>query len=115
MVDQVDVSKVFYVQAGDAQKLDPPLSESHPFYAVDQPARMSWSRNARLFPYEEDKGGYLPVEGVMKAIVNGLGYDAWVSLELFSHDLGDTDEQLPARYAERAAASWKKMIAALEK
>jgi 4-hydroxyphenylpyruvate dioxygenase len=115
LVSQVDVAKVFYVQAGDAEKLDPPLSESHPFYVADQPARMSWSRNARLFPHEEDKGGYLPIEPVMDAIVNKLGYNGWVSMELFSRELADPDPGLPNRYATRASASWKKMIDAMEK
>jgi 4-hydroxyphenylpyruvate dioxygenase len=114
LVNEVDVSKVFYVQAGDAEKLEPPLSETHPFYAADQPARMSWSRNARLFPYEEDRGGYLPIETVMEAIVNRLGYDGWVSMELFSRELGDLDEHLPAAYAARASASWGKLVAALD-
>ncbi|OAL39637.1 hypothetical protein AYO20_01034 [Fonsecaea nubica] len=114
LIREVNVEKVFYVQAGDAEKLDPPLSQSHPFHAIDQPARMSWSRNARLFPYEEDRGGYLPIEPVMKAIVKGLGYDGWVSMELFSRELSQSDPELPSRYAARASASWKKMIAALK-
>ncbi|OAP65574.1 hypothetical protein AYL99_01546 [Fonsecaea erecta] len=114
LVKELDVEKVFYVQAGDAEKLEPPLSQSHPFHAVDQPARMSWSRNARLFPYEEDRGGYLPIEPVMKGIVEGLGYDGWVSMELFSRELSRPDPELPTRFGARASASWKKMIAALK-
>ncbi|KIY03308.1 uncharacterized protein Z520_01775 [Fonsecaea multimorphosa CBS 102226] len=114
LIKEVDVEKVFYVQAGDAEKLDPPLSPSHPFHSVDQPAKMSWSRNARLFPYEEDRGGYLPIEPVMKAIVDGLCYDGWVSMELFSWELSQPDPELPSRYGARASASWKKMAAALK-
>ncbi|EXJ73829.1 uncharacterized protein A1O5_03591 [Cladophialophora psammophila CBS 110553] len=113
LITEIVVEKVFYVQAGDAEKLDPPLGESHPFYSADQPARMSWSRNARLFPYEEEKGGYLPIEPVIKAIVDELGYDGWVSMELFTHELSQPDAQLPSRYAGRASASWRKMTGAL--
>ncbi|KAJ9603835.1 hypothetical protein H2200_011356 [Cladophialophora chaetospira] len=114
LVNEVDVGKVFYVQAGDAEKVDPPLNEAHPFHAADQPARMSWSRNARLFPYEEDKGGYLPIVPVLEAIVTKLGYGGWLSMELFSRELANRDDDLPSRYAARASASWKKLMVALK-
>jgi 4-hydroxyphenylpyruvate dioxygenase len=56
MIEQLDVKKIFYFQVGDAQLLNPPLSELHPMWARNQKPRMTWARNARLFPFEEDKG-----------------------------------------------------------
>jgi 4-hydroxyphenylpyruvate dioxygenase len=74
MVKTIDVERVFYVQVVDVEKMRSPLVEGHPFYVEGQPARMSWSRNARLFAFEE--GGYLLVLSVLKAIteLEGLGY-----------------------------------------
>jgi 4-hydroxyphenylpyruvate dioxygenase len=110
LVKEVDVKKVFYVQVGDAERLASPLDQDHPFYSEDRPSRMSWSRNARLFAYEEDKGGYLPIELAVRAIVHGLGYRDLISLELFSHDLFESDSDIPLKYASRAAKSWQKMV-----
>ena len=57
LVKEVDVNKIFYLQVGDAERLDQPLIAGHPFHTNVQLPRMSWSRNARLFAFEEDKGG----------------------------------------------------------
>jgi 4-hydroxyphenylpyruvate dioxygenase len=67
MVKTIDVRKVFYIQVVDAEKMRDPLVEGHAFYAADQPARMSWSRNARLFAFEDR--GYLPIMDVARAII----------------------------------------------
>ncbi|CZS89489.1 uncharacterized protein RAG0_00866 [Rhynchosporium agropyri] len=80
LVQRVNVKKIFYIQVVDAEKMRSPLVEGHAFYAADQPARMSWSRNARLFAFEE--GGYLPVLNVARAIIEGLGYKGWKPLSL---------------------------------
>lgn len=75
---KLDLSKVFFVQLADAEKLSVPLVEGKsPYYHPDQPARMSWSRNCRLFPYEEDRGGFMPIEQIIKAIFD-LGYEGFV-------------------------------------
>jgi 3-dehydroshikimate dehydratase len=110
LVREVDVKKVFYIQVGDAERLAHPLDQDHPFYSEDRPSRMSWSRNARLFAYEEDRGGYLPIELVVRAIVHGLGYSGWISLELFSRELFGSNPEIPLKYAVRAAESWQKMV-----
>jgi 4-hydroxyphenylpyruvate dioxygenase len=110
LVKEVDVKKVFYVQIGDAERLAHPLDQDHPFYSEDRPSRMSWSRNARLFAYEEDRGGYLPVELAVRAIVHGLLYSGWISLELFSRELFKSNPEVPLEYASRAADSWQKMV-----
>ena len=113
MIKTVDVEKIFYVQVVDAERMQPPLVEGHPFYVKEQPSRMSWSRNARLFAFEEDRGAYLPVLEVAKAFTapqpKGLGFEGWVSMELFSRTMAEKDPSVPREHARRAAESWKKL------
>lgn len=113
MAEELDVTKIFYVQSGDAQKLEPPLSARHPWYDPTQQPRMTWSRNARLFAYEEDRGAYLPVHAVLDTIINKLGYRGWISLETFSRELALRDSSIPAVYAKRGLRSWETMLTSL--
>jgi 4-hydroxyphenylpyruvate dioxygenase len=107
MVKKVDLKKVFYIQVVDAEKMRDPLVEGHAFYVEGQPARMSWSRNARLFAGEE--GGYLPVMDVTRAIIEGLRYTGWVSMELFSRTMSEPGEEVPKEHARRARVAWEKV------
>lgn len=109
LVDTVDITKVFYVQVVDAERMQSPLVEEHPFYVEGQPARMSWSRNARLFLYETDKGGYLPSVEVARTILKDLGFEGWVSMELFSRSMSDPDPSVPKSHAQRGIAAWNKL------
>lgn len=102
--------KVFFVQVVDAEKLDAPLRQGHPFYNAEQPARMSWSRNCRLFYGEKERGAYLPVEKVLDAIFNGIGYEGWVSMELFNRVMERTDCEVVEELAERCATCWTKIV-----
>ncbi len=112
MKSVIDVRKIFYVQIADAERLQSPLLEGHAFYVDDQPARMSWSRNARLFPFEEN--GYLPIIQGLNAITKlppeGLGYRGWVSLELFSRTMADQSPSVPADHAKRGKDAWNKLV-----
>ncbi|KAM0722815.1 hypothetical protein Q7P37_002257 [Cladosporium fusiforme] len=109
LLDTVDPRKVFYIQLVDAEKLPSPLVEGHEYYAEGQPARMSWSRNARCFMYESERGAYLPVEKVAKAIIEGLGYTGFVSMELFSRTMADPNPDVPREHAQRAINSWRRI------
>jgi 4-hydroxyphenylpyruvate dioxygenase len=112
-VKEVDINKVFYVQVVDAERLSQPLNSQHPFFVEGQKPRMSWSRNARLFMGEVDRGGYLPVFDVLKAICDeetGLGYKGWISMEFFNRSLCGEGEQVPKDHAKRAVQSWKKIV-----
>jgi 4-hydroxyphenylpyruvate dioxygenase len=109
MVAEVDLTKVFYIQVVDAERMESPLVSGHPFHVDGQPARMSWSRNARTFMYENDRGAYLPVEDIAKTIINGLGYRGYVSMELFSRTMAETGEHVPDEHAARGIAAWKKL------
>jgi 4-hydroxyphenylpyruvate dioxygenase len=109
MVRTVDVAKVFYIQLVDAERLDAPLGRDHAYYVEGQPARMSWSRNARCFMGEGERGAYLPVWEVAEAIVHGLGYRGFVSMELFSRTMTDPDPSVPHEHARRGMVSWRKV------
>jgi len=106
LVSTVDRSKVFYVQVVDAERLDRPLVSGHEFYHPQQSARMSWSRNCRLFYGEKAKGAYLPIATIADAIFNGLKFEGWVSAELFNRCMSDPDPATPQILARRAAISW---------
>lgn len=111
MKETVDVRKVFFVQVADAERMREPLREEHVFHVKGQPARMSWSRNARLFPGEIPKGAYLPVLDVLRTVVgeNGLGYSGWVSFEIFSRSLADPASKVVEDHAKRGRQSWNWM------
>ena len=108
MRDDLDISKVFYVEIVDAERLDQPLDQSHPWYVDGQPARMTWSRNARLFPFEER--GYLPIMDIVKVICGELGYRGHISFEFFSRTLSETHSAVPEEHAARAEKSWRKLV-----
>ncbi|KAF2241534.1 xylose isomerase-like protein [Trematosphaeria pertusa] len=102
--------KIFFIQIVDAELLSTPLLPGHPFYKPEQPSRMSWSRNCRLFYGEEERGAYLPVKDVAHAIINAIGYEGWVSMELFHRDMERTDGGVVEELAARAAVAWRKLV-----
>ncbi|PWY73202.1 xylose isomerase-like protein [Aspergillus sclerotioniger CBS 115572] len=103
--ETVDVKKVFYVQVVDGERLERPLDENHEFFVEGQPSRMSWSRNARLFAFEEERGGYLPIEETARAFFE-IGFEGWVSLELFSRTLAREGRECVVEHARRGLESW---------
>ncbi|KAF2097926.1 sugar phosphate isomerase [Rhizodiscina lignyota] len=105
----VNVEKVFFVQVVDAEKLEQPLIEGHQFYNPVQPARMSWSRNCRLFYGEQDRGGYLPVKEIADVFLNGIGFEGWWSMELFNRCMAFEDPGIPEELARRGMESWIKL------
>lgn len=116
MAKTIDVKKVFYVQVVDAERLERKMDRENEFWVEGQRPRMSWSRNCRLFLCEEERGGYLPVLDVLRAICNskeegGLGYKGWVSMELFNRSLVVEREEVPMEHAVRAMESWRKIVA----
>ena len=116
MVREIDVKKVFYVQVVDAERLDKVLDVNHEFHVEGQKPRMSWSRNCRLFLCEEERGGYLPVLDVLRAICDeetGLGYKGWISAELFNRSLVEEKEEVPMEHAMRAMESWRNIVKAM--
>ena len=108
MRDDLDISKVFYIEIVDAERLDQPLDQNHPWHVNGQPARMTWSRNARLFPFEDR--GYLPIMDIVKVICGELGYRGYISFEFFSRTLSETHSAVPEEHATRAERSWRKLV-----
>lgn len=103
----LSIEKVFYIEVCDGERLDTPLLPGrHEWYDPDQPARMSWSRNARLFPFEAP--GYLPVLEIFEAVCDA-GYTGHVSFEMFSRTANQPDENVPEDHAKRGALAWKKL------
>ena len=110
LLRNIDVNKVFYVEAVDAERLSRPLDEGHEWYVEQQKPRMSWSRNARLFPFEKDRGGYLPVLEILKVITEDVGYRGYISFELFSRTMNEKGHEVPEEHAKRGEASWSKLV-----
>lgn len=112
---EVDVAKVWYVQVVGAERMSSPLVKGHAWHVDGQPARMSWSRNARLFYGEEDQGQYLPIQKVAKAILDpvsdgGLGFKGWLSMELFSRTMNDSAKEVPEAHAARGEKAWCALV-----
>ena len=110
MVSTLSAEKIFFVQVVDAEYLDEPLVEGHPYYVAGQSARMSWSRNCRLFYGEQERGAYLPIKAILSAILIDVGFEGWVSAELFNKSLADSDPSVPQQHAKRAAVAWEKIV-----
>ncbi|KAF2445214.1 3-dehydroshikimate dehydratase [Karstenula rhodostoma CBS 690.94] len=102
--------KIFFFQMVDAERLEQPLLPGHAFYNAAQPARMSWSRNCRLFYGETEHGAYLPVRDVAHAIIKEIGFEGWVSMELFNRAMERKDEGVVEELASRAGESWRRMV-----
>lgn len=85
LAKEVPGDRVFYVQVTDAERLDTPLVEGgkSPYWVEGQQPWMSWSRNCRLFPYEVERGAYLPIEDVVRTFV-ATGFEGWVRYVLSS-------------------------------
>jgi 4-hydroxyphenylpyruvate dioxygenase len=110
MRETLDTSKIFFLQIVDGERLQWPLVKGHEFYDPSQAARMSWSRNCRLFYGEEALGAYLPVREIANVIINDLGYNGWVSAELFNRVMACTEGNVPEKLAQRGQESWKKFV-----
>lgn len=113
MIRWLDADKVFLVQMADAERMREPIQPGHEFYNEEQPSRMSWSRNTRLFYGEPHLGGYLPIRKILATIIHAVGYQGWLSFELFSRHLAETDVEVPEQMALRAQDSWIRLSADL--
>ncbi|KAJ5163962.1 uncharacterized protein N7500_005792 [Penicillium coprophilum] len=111
LVREIDLDRVMMVQLADGERVDPHTPFLH---APGLPTLLAWSRNARLFPCEEDRGGYLPIREVTDACINGLGYTGWVSMEVFSRSTGEDNPAVPMEHAARASRSWLRVLEFLE-
>lgn len=117
LTSSIPVAMMPLLQVADAELPASPLDEHHPWraavkgsgtsstgceYAKLSPL-MALSRNARLFPLEED--GYLPVVSVVRAFVQA-GWSGWVSMEVFSRTTEKEGDETIWQHAKRAWESW---------
>lgn len=113
-----NLRKIFYVEFVDGERLDQPLDENHPWWVPEQPARMTWSRNARLFPFETDEYeakdqargvGYLPVLEILEVLLD-VGYEGHLAFEVFTRTLNQAGSNVIWNHAERANKSWERTL-----
>ncbi|KAJ9657600.1 hypothetical protein H2198_004246 [Neophaeococcomyces mojaviensis] len=116
LADPENLKKVFYVELCDGERLPHPIDEHHEWYDESQPARMTWSRNARLYPFETDAAeaaaqnrnvGYLPVTQILDTVLDA-GYQGYISFEVFNRSLNRSGEHVVREHAERAKRSWER-------
>lgn len=111
LVDKVPMSRMPLLQIADAEALDLPLTEDHPWRKeTGLGPLMALSRNARVFPFE--KKGYLPVLSVVQALVDA-GWEGWLSMEVFSRTTNVEGEATILEHADRAWASWETLAGSM--
>jgi len=98
--------KLFYIQLSDVERMNPPLSHQ----LTHSGMTLNYRRNARLFPYEQDRGGYLPILDMSKVLLGRVGFRGRVSMESFSRTMADPDPSVPKTHAERGMKSWKALL-----
>ncbi|RAK91112.1 putative 4-hydroxyphenylpyruvate dioxygenase [Aspergillus costaricaensis CBS 115574] len=111
-VETCPSGKIFYVQLSDAEKFVPSLQPGHHFYREDFPPALSWSRNMRPFPLEEDLGAYFPVAVIAHAWLNRKGWKGVVSIEIFDWRMRD-ESRRPSDNVGRAVESMRKLTSVL--
>jgi 4-hydroxyphenylpyruvate dioxygenase len=102
------IDKVFFVQLSDAERLNSPLSLSHPWYTDKQEPNMTLSRSAQICALEEK--GYLPCVRLFEAWVFERGYCGWVLFEIFNQSMSDSDSSVRKSHAERGAELWRQTV-----
>lgn len=115
MPDAVPRERVALVQVADAELVGS-VGEGHALYGGTKKGCLkNWSRSCRLFPLEEELGAHMPTVDMLKAITGkeGIGYDGWVSMEVFSRSTGG-GEACVEWHARRAWASWVRLKGAME-
>ncbi|KAL1903031.1 hypothetical protein Sste5346_000944 [Sporothrix stenoceras] len=112
LVAIVPGDKIFFFQCGDAERMNPAtfIAPTDP----DVPALLPWSRSHRLYPMEQSRGGYMPVELVAAAVV-ATGYKGPISLEVFSHTLNQAGGNVPDDHARRGIDSLHAVVDTIQR
>ncbi|KAJ5939304.1 hypothetical protein N7466_002438 [Penicillium verhagenii] len=105
-VAKCPVDKIFFIQLSDGEKFNPPFSKDHPWYLEGEASQFTWSRHARPFPYEQDRGAYLPITEIAKAWIVDTGFKGWISLEIFDRSMRDQSSKIETA-ASRGIESWR--------
>ncbi|KAJ5965008.1 uncharacterized protein N7479_004884 [Penicillium vulpinum] len=98
LASTVPGDRIFFFQCGDAELMNPAtfLPPTDP----ETPALLPWSRSHRLYPLEQSRGAYMPVELVAAAVL-ATGYQGPISLEVFNASLNKPGQTVPAEHASR--------------
>ncbi|RSL46101.1 hypothetical protein CEP51_015988 [Fusarium floridanum] len=107
MAATIRPEKLFFVQVADAERMAGRGFKPSEDQSV--PRLLPWSRSHRLFPEEQSRGGYMPVEMVLSAILK-MGYTGPLSLEVFSHSLHIPGREVPLQLATRGITGLKYLI-----
>lgn len=105
--------KIFYVQLSDAERFETPYSLAHPWALPGEAKEFTWSKHARPFPLEVELGAYLPVVEIARAWIVEVGFEGWVSMEVFDRRMKD-GKVSPETAAKRAVESWRKVQVEME-
>lgn len=108
------VDKIFFLQLSDGERFDPPFAKDHPGYVECEAPEFTWSKHARPFPYEHERGAYLPITDIAKAWIVDIGFKGWVSLEIFDRRMKDKESRLETA-ALRGIESWRTLQKELER
>jgi sugar phosphate isomerase/epimerase len=112
-IEEFPLEKLCYIQLSDAERFDPPFSDTHPWYTEGEAAEFTWSKYARPFPLETQYGGYLPVVEMVRAWILEKGFRGWVSIETFDRRMRDKKVEVE-ECAERAERSMEMLQKALD-
>ncbi|KAJ5189819.1 hypothetical protein N7491_008138 [Penicillium cf. griseofulvum] len=107
------LEKIFYVQLSDAERFEISYSLAHPWALPGEAKEFTWSKHARPFPLEVEFGAYLPVVQIARAWIVEVGFEGWVSMEVFDRRMKD-GRVSPETAARRAVESWRKVQAEME-
>ncbi|KAL3495890.1 xylose isomerase-like protein [Aspergillus germanicus] len=111
LVQSVPAEKLFFYQVADAQLMDPSTFTKPTDPKI--PALLPWSRGYRLFPCENERGGYMPVE-IVTAAVLATGYTGPLSLEVFNQSLNESGQEVVERHAERGFVGLRRLVAEVQ-
>lgn len=98
LASTVPGDRIFFFQCGDAELMNP--TTFIPPTDPETPALLPWSRGHRLYPLEQSRGAYMPVELVAAAVL-ATGYQGPISLEVFNTSLNEPDQMVPEDHAYR--------------
>ncbi|KAL4890302.1 xylose isomerase-like protein [Aspergillus ambiguus] len=110
LVASVPGDRIFFFQVGDAERMDP--KKFLPPADPNVPVLLPWSRSHRLYPFETERGGYMPVHLVAAAVI-ATGYQGPMSLEVFNSSLNQPGAEVVETHARRGINGLRKLADSL--
>ena len=88
--------KIFYMQLSDRERRVPPMLAGHLDIRPDLHIMHSYGLSSRVFLFEQERGGYLPLEELLKVWLDESKWSGWVSMEIFHREMKQAD--LPSKH-----------------